>query len=129
MSQGNVEIVRELFERWNRGERWFSDDEVDSEMQVISRFQAEPYRGRDGLRRWMNEIDEAFQDWQLVAYEWREVGDLVVGRGHIQLRGKEGGVGFDQPMGWLIEVKEGRLAAIQNFLNPDDAFEAVGLSE
>ena len=123
----NVEIVRRMFERWNRGERGFSDDEVDPAVKVVSRFQPEPFRGRDGLRGWMQEIDENFKEWRLVVEEWREVGDRVVGLGHIRIGGKESGVEFDQPAGWLLVLREGRLLELQTFLNGEEALEAAGL--
>ena len=129
MSQENVEVVRGLFDRWNRGEREFSDDEVDPAVIVLSRFQPEPFRGRDGLRGWMQEIDQHFKEWRLVVNEWREEGDRVVGLGHIRLRGKESGVEFDQPMGWLVVLRDGRLVQLQPFPNPKDALEAAGLRE
>src|SRR5689334_10818498 len=115
MSQENVEIVRELFERWNRGERGFSDDEVDPAVTVLSRFQAEPFRGRDGLRKWMQEIDDYFKEWRLVVSEWRDEDDEVVGLGHIRIGGRESGVAFDQPMGWLITLRDGRLVQMRTF--------------
>ncbi len=129
MSEENVQLARELFDRWNRGEREFSDDEVDPEVQVVSRFQTEPFRGRDGLRRWMEEIDQHFQEWHLVVDEWRDTGAQVVGLGHIRLRGQESGVGFDQPMGWLVGVRDGRLLRMQTFATPGEALEAAGLSD
>jgi ketosteroid isomerase-like protein len=128
MSQQNVELVRRLFDRWNGGERGFSDEEVDASVQVLSRFQTEPYRGRDGLRRWMQEIDDHFSGWRLVVDDWREAGDQVVGLGRVRLRGEASGVEFDQPMGWLIVVKDGKLLSIQTFPDPRQALEAAGLS-
>jgi ketosteroid isomerase-like protein len=129
MSEENVEVVREWFERWNRHERWFLEHEVHPDMQVVSRIQNEPFRGRGGLRRWIQEIDEQFQEWELIVDEWRDVGDLVVGLGRIRLLGRESGVGFDQPAGWLLEIKDGKLFRLQNFVRPEEALEAAGLSE
>lgn len=44
MSQQNIEIVKGWFERWNRGEREFPDEEIHPDVQVISRLQSEPFR-------------------------------------------------------------------------------------
>jgi ketosteroid isomerase-like protein len=129
VSQQNVEIVRGLFERWNRGERDFSDDEVDATVQIQSRFQGEPYRGRDGLLRWMRDIDDHFSEWRLVVDEWRERGDKVIALGRVRLRGEGSGLAFDQPMGWLIEVRDGRLLSLQTFPDPARALIAAGLRE
>ncbi len=131
MSQENIDFVRDSFDRWNRGDRAFDDGDLHPDVEVISNFQSEPYHGRDGFRRWMQEIDEQFQDWRLVADDLREAGDnAVVGVGHIHLRGHASGVEFDQPMGWLIGLDgKGRLLRMQTFAEPAEAFRAAGLSE
>jgi ketosteroid isomerase-like protein len=129
VSQENVEVVKSWFERWNRGERDFPSDELlHPDFQVVSRLQSEPFRGREGLRRWMQEIDQQFQEWELVGDEWRGVGDRVVVLGQVRLRGKEGGAS-GQPGGWLFEFKEGKLFQLRPFVRPEDALEAAGLRE
>jgi ketosteroid isomerase-like protein len=130
MSEENVEIVQTWFERWNRGERDFPSDELlHPDFQVISRLQSEPFGGREGLRRWMQEIDQQFRDWKLVGDEWRESGDRVVVLGRVRLRGEQGGVALDQPGGWLFEFKDGKLFRLQPFMRPEEALEAAGLAE
>ena len=130
MSEENVEIVLTWFERWNRGDRDFSRAEVvHPDFQLISRFQSEPFRGLEGVRRWMQENDEQFREVKLVVDEWRDVGDLVVVLGQIRLRGRESGVPFVQPTGWLFEFKDGKLFKFQAFGRPEEALEAAGLRE
>ena len=48
MSEENVEIAKGWLDRWNRGERSVQVDEIHSDVEVVSRFRPEPYRG---LRR------------------------------------------------------------------------------
>jgi ketosteroid isomerase-like protein len=128
MSRENVEIVKGWFERWNRGERELFEHEIHPDVQVISRLQHEPFRRPEGLRKWMREIDEQFEEWELVPEEWRDTGDLVVVTGYIRLRGMGSGIGFDEPAGWLWELKGGRLYRLQTtFTRPEDAFVAAGL--
>jgi ketosteroid isomerase-like protein len=129
MAKGNVELVQGWFERWNRGERDFSEDEIHPDMQVMSRLRREPFRGRAGLQDWFAEIDEQFQEWVVIGDEWRAGDDLVVVLGRVRLRGKESGVGFDQPTGWLFEFRDGRLFRLRNFVRPQEALEAAGMRE
>jgi ketosteroid isomerase-like protein len=129
MSQENVELVRGWFERWNRRERDFLEDEVDPEVEVVSRLQPEPYRGRAGLRKWMNEIDEQFEEWQLVADDWRDAGDTVVILGRIHLRGQGSGIELEERLGWLVELRDKRLRRLRIFVKPEEALEAAGLRE
>ena len=67
MSQENVEIVAERDRRWNAGERGFPDEEIHPEVVVVSRGVLDTsVRGRAGLRRYLREIDEQFDEWTSV---------------------------------------------------------------
>lgn len=128
-SPGNVDLVRDWFGRWNAGERSFLDEDVHPDVSIVSRFQAEPYRGRDGLHQWVREIDDQFQDWQLVVDEWRDANGTVVALGHLHMHGHGSDIEFDQPMGWLVDVYEGRLLRIRIFIDPVEAVKAAGLQD
>ncbi len=128
MSQENVELVRSWFERWNRGERGL-ERELHPDVEIFSRIQPTPYRGVEGFRQWTREIDEQFQEWCLVVDDWRDEGDIVAALGHVRMRGHGSGIEFDQPLGWVIEISEGKLHGLQIFLDPAEALKAAGLSE
>ena len=129
MSQETVELVQSWFKRLNRGDRDLSTDELHPDFQVVSRLQDKPFEGREGLHRWMQEVDEQFRDWELVGDEWRDAGDHVVVLGRLRLRGKGSGVGVEQPHGWLVEFKDGKVFRFRHFARPQEALEASGLSE
>ena len=128
MSQENVEIAQEWFERWNQGDRDFSRAEVlHPDFQIISRYHGESFRGLKGLRRWMQETES--QEWKVVVDEWRDTDDLVVALGRVHLRGKVSDVGSEQPSGWLFEFRDGKLFRFRTFAQQSQALEAAGLSE
>ena len=102
-------------------------DELHPDFQIVSRLQTEPFEGREGLHRWMQEIDEQFREWELTGEEWHEIGDRVVVLGQLRLRGKESGVAVDQPHGWVVEFKDGKVFRFRHFARPQDALEAAGL--
>jgi hypothetical protein len=63
----NVEFVCETIGRWNGGYREVRDDEVDPEIELhtpLASTTGEPYRGHEGVRRWMADIDEQFEEWR-----------------------------------------------------------------
>ena len=87
-------------------------------------------RGRAGVRRYLREIDEQFDQWNLVVEDWRDAGDCVAALGHVRLRGRRSGVAFEQPVGILFEIRGGQLLRFESFLDePDDALKAAGLRE
>jgi ketosteroid isomerase-like protein len=129
MSQEYVEVVQSWFTRLNRGDRDFSGDELHPDFQVVSRLQDEPFEGREGLQRWMQEVDEQFREWELVGDEWRDTGDQVVVLGRLRMRGKGSGVEVEQPHGWLVEFKDGKAFRFRHFARPQEALEAARLRE
>jgi ketosteroid isomerase-like protein len=130
MSQENVEFAKSVFSRWNAGERRFPDEEIHPEAVVVSRILGQAVRGRDGVHRYVREIDEQFDEWRMAIDDWREAGDCVVALGRIRLHGRRSGVAFDQPVGILFEIREGQLFRFETFPGePGRALEAAGLPE
>ena len=130
MSQENVEFARSVFDRWNAGERDFPDEEIHPDVVIVSRILGTPVSGRAGVRRYLQEIDEQFDRWEMRIDDWRDSGDLVVALGHIRLHGRLSGVAFDQPVGILFEIRDAQLLRFQTFVEePAKALEAAGLEE
>ncbi len=129
MSDSHEQLVRRIFERWNMGERVLDPEEIHPDAVVYSAMTGDTFRGLDGVRRWMAEIDEQFEDWVLSIEEVRSVPDdrlLVLGSVHF--RGRSSGVEFDQPMGWLVDFEGDRVIALHNIIGHDAAIEAAGLA-
>jgi len=130
MSQENVEFAQSVFNRWNAGEREFPDEEIHSDVVLVSRILGKAVRGRAGVRRYLREIDEQFDEWKMVIEDWRDGGDFVAALGHVRLHGRRSGVEFEQPVGILFEIRGGQLLRFETFLDePADALRAPGLRE
>src|SRR4029453_399957 len=61
MSEENVELGKDAFNRWNAGARTFGD-EIHPDVEILSRglMEGRLLRGREGVRRWFREVDEQF---------------------------------------------------------------------
>ena len=129
MSDDREQLVRRTFERWNAGERVLPPEEIHPDAVVYSAMTGDTFRGVDEIRDWMAEIDEQFEDWQLSIEEVRDApeGRLLV-LGSVHFRGRSSGVEFDQPMGWIVDFKDGRTCALHNITGHDAAIEAAGLA-
>jgi ketosteroid isomerase-like protein len=128
MSRENVEFAQSVFNRWNAGERTFPDEEIHPDVVIVSRLLGEAVRGRAGVRRYLREIDEQFDEWTMAIEDWRDAGDCVAALGRIRLHGRRSGVAFDQPVGVLFEIRRGQLLRFETFLDePSDALQAAGL--
>ena len=131
MSQENVAFAQSVFSRWNAGERRFPDEEIHPDVVLVSQLLGGvPVHGREGVRRYLREIDEQFGEWTMAIDDWRDAGDFVVALGHIRLHGRRSDVAFDQRVGILFEVREHQLVRFETFPDqPAKALEAAGLSE
>jgi ketosteroid isomerase-like protein len=137
MSQQNLELVRQAYACWSAGDY---DSLLDfflttsaPDVELYSRFgelAGEPYRGHDGVRAWLAEIQESFERFEPWLEEAREAGsDRVVALGGISFRARESGVDMDERMGWVQEFRDGRLCRMMFYGSPGEALEAVGLGE
>jgi ketosteroid isomerase-like protein len=121
--------VRDGFERWNRGDRTFDREWTDPDVEIHSAaadFSGQVYRGHEGLARWVADMSEVFDEWQLRLDELEEVAEgCLLGVGAIHLRGRNSGVGVDQPCAWILDHVRGVLTRFEPFLNRVDEARAV----
>ena len=80
-AEANLEYVADAFERWNAGGREieFEQDRPGGRTSHPARLDpGRPYRGHEGFRQWISDIDEQFERWQLHVEEWRILDDGVI---------------------------------------------------
>jgi ketosteroid isomerase-like protein len=132
MSEGNAQVVRSGFARWNEGDYDFFFESAAPDVELLSRFgslNGEPYRGHEGVREWLADIEQSFERFDLWLDEVRDLGDDVLAIGGINLRARGSGLDMKQPMGWIFEFRGGRLARMRFYSQPAEALAAVGLRE
>jgi ketosteroid isomerase-like protein len=134
MSHENVDRARRAVDAWNRGDiegylklfhpecEWYSD--------VIGRMEGAEtvYRGREEIHRFW---DEWHAVWNLTieVSEYRDLGDTVLTLGRLRARGKGSGIELDVPVAYVGESEGGLIRRLRAYLDPQQALEAVGLSE
>jgi ketosteroid isomerase-like protein len=135
MSQENVEACKRAIEAYNRRDVEALLDELDTEVEwrpvlpvVLGRDET-VYRGDDGARQLLRDLDEVLAERHLDFSEIRDVGDHVVATGSLSIRGKSSGVRTESPFSWVAEFKYGRAIHIQTYLDRNEALEPLGLSE
>ena len=95
----------------------------------LGSFGGESYRGHDGIRAWLAEIQESFERFAPWQDEIREAGPSGPSRsGGISFRSRESGVDMDVPWGWVFEFRDGKLRQMQFYASARDALEAGGLA-
>jgi len=135
MSEENVEALKRGFDAFNRRDLEANLEELDPEVvQHLSLFtmlggQLTVYRGHDGVRELYRDLGDGFAEIRVEIREIRDVGDRVVAIGQLRGRGRVSGAEVQSPIGYVVELRDGKAIRIDDFFNPGEALEAAGLSE
>ena len=135
MSQENVESCKRCVDSFNRRDLEANLKELDPEVTgrvvllAMVGGESTDYRGHEGVRELWQELGEAFAEFQIEISEIQDLGERVVGIGHVRRRGKASGAEVESPIGYVVEFKNGKAIRIDDYFDPDDALEAAGLRE
>ena len=133
MSQENVENVRQIYERWGRGDFRAGQEIYDPYVLLVLRPEfPEPgaYCGPDEIGKYMREDFLAdFADASIAGEEFLEAGDSVIVRVNQQATGPESGVpvGMRYYQVWTFRGRS--VIRIESIRERADALQATGLSE
>src|SRR5215207_2202399 len=135
MSEENVEVVRESAEAFNRqdAEAFVATASPDVEWEDSIFWSGLPrtYRGKVGLREWLNQVQEA---WESIHVEVEEITEAAADRLFFALvitgRGKGSGVEAPELRVWSVTwFADGKVTRRRVFRERAEALEAAGLSE
>jgi ketosteroid isomerase-like protein len=88
------------------------------------------YHGHEGVRRWMREFWESWQELLLDTEEVVEGGEgRVFGAARIRGRGRASGAPVDMRLYEVVEIRNGLITKRLSFSNRESALKAAGLSE
>lgn len=110
-------LIRDVWRRWNSGERELDPELFDPEFTVHSHLTGGAYQGAEQVRVWQSEIDQQFDDWELGVDRARALADgRFLVHGSIRGHGRASGIELDEPAAWIVELRSGRLLAVHNFI-------------
>jgi ketosteroid isomerase-like protein len=136
MSQQNVEVVRlayQLLEELREAkpgslERAFRecfDEGLEVCIPDAYPEGAHVFRGRRGLKRWVDSTREVWDEWRFERERFIEAGERVVVLVRVVARGGASGVSLDRKTAHLWTVRDGRAARCEVYLERSEALEAV----
>ena len=132
MSQENVEIVREGYERFAATGEFVADLATDDFVWDMSNFHGWPeqqtYEGVDGAGAFLSEGMDAWEDRELELEALHDAGDMVVALVHQRGRSKEGGLPVEMSFAQVYTLRDGKQARMEMYSDRDEALEAAGLS-
>jgi ketosteroid isomerase-like protein len=132
MSAENVELVREVYEGWARGDFGAGAALFAPEFEWHQPANAAELAARRGttIGRSLSEIFEMYRDFRIEAEEYIDAADegvVVVARSRGTPR--RGGVEVDQRFAYVWTVRNGGLIRSQVYGERAEALQAAGLSE
>ena len=86
------------------------------------------YRGWEGFRAFLEDVDSAWELFRIETEEFRDMGDTVLVLGRQRARARDG-MTLEASAGWVCEIQRGKIARFQSSPSSVKALEAVGLSE
>jgi ketosteroid isomerase-like protein len=132
MSEENVELFRQLIDAYNRRdiEPMLATLHPEAEWYPITAVVEgdEPYRGREGIRQWWENINATFEEFEASIDEVRDLGAAVLALGHLRARFRSG-VPLETEIGWLTRYDGGLAVWGHTYPSHAEALEAAGLSE
>jgi ketosteroid isomerase-like protein len=132
MSQENVEIVRSIFEAFDRGhraafERLLAPD-VEWHSLAGPLVGVDTFRGREAMLKFVwEDVPEEIEGWRVSPEEITDLGNhrvLVVGL--FQGRGRSSDVEVNMRVASVYEIRDGMVATVRDYESRAEALEAGG---
>jgi ketosteroid isomerase-like protein len=133
VSDQNVQIARQTFEairaRDIDGLVELYDPDIEFEPLTGIEVEIGGYRGHAGVRRYFEEITHVWEEMLPHADDVRGVGDQVVILGGCAVRGRGSGAMSDNPMAWVLTLRDGKVLRHRAYRSREEALDAVGLAD
>ena len=131
MTQENVEIVLEAAANFARSGEFGSRLAADA---VLVNAPGSPFSvkgsGPMAIRDWVQEIDEAFEEWEFRTDKVLDApGDKVVLLSRAWGRGRGTGLEVDMELDVVYTLAKGKIIRIEGYYSRDEALAAAGLLE
>ena len=129
-AQENVDVVRRLIAGLNahdlEGYLMCCHEDVELHLPVV----AGVYEGREGIRRWFADIEDAGPAFHADLQRVEAVGDdHVLAFFHVTSTGRASGAPVTMETANAYDLIDGKISRIRIFVDPRAAREAVGLGE
>ena len=126
MAPSHLALVKRLYECFNRRDEACIVELCDPSMEFFPVVTAEavgreaPYRGQAGLRDYLADVVEAWEELQISPDEVEARAGALLVRGRVYARSRELGI-RDMPVAWIWQVRDGRFVRGEVFPDPEQA--------
>ena len=132
MSDELIALVQSGYEALNRRDFDGWMQQLDPQVEVYELAEApEPavYRGPEGVRRWLEQQDEVFEEFSMEPTEIVVSGDVVLATVAMRGRGRASSAPVTITLFHVLTMRDGRVLRVRGFLNEADARNAAADDE
>jgi ketosteroid isomerase-like protein len=125
-----AELARRGVEAYNRGDLEELIELADPELRLVpvrSLLEGGEYRGYEGIRQFLADMDEDWQRREIVIDQISETGDGVLVLGTFRAVGRSGNE-VSQPVAWHTRYRDGKLLSLVAYTDQESALQSLGLS-
>jgi ketosteroid isomerase-like protein len=131
MSRQNAEFLRRGYEALHRGDtetfEAMSRERLDADFSFHSHWAGRVFKGIDGVREWMSDIRETWNDYDQEIEEIVDLGDDVLVVGRASARGAGSGVPVTQEFAVVWTFEGERAVCARSFGSRAEALTAARL--
>lgn len=125
-----AEIARQGVEAYNRGDVEALIELSDPEITMVpvrALLEGGEYRGHEGVRRFLADMEEDWERREILVDEVRELDDGVLVLGTFTAVGRSGNE-VSQPIAWHSRFREGKLLRMVAYTDQETALRRLGRS-
>jgi uncharacterized protein len=131
MSQKNVELVQRSSTFYSRGEEAAAIELLHPDVEwVVAKEHpdARTLMGRAALLEYQREWQQTLPGLNITLDRVLDAGDSVLAIGAVRGTGLESGVDVEVPIALVYTFRDGLIARVEEYLDPGEAVQAVGLT-
>jgi uncharacterized protein len=125
----NVAVVAALFDAFARrdAEAMFElmTDDVVFEPASTEQVVREPYRGPEGIRRYLGDLARTWAEFRVTIHEYRGAGDRVLALGRVYAHSNNPVFISDSEIAFVWQLRDGRIVRGRTYTDPREAEAAL----
>ena len=93
-------------------------DTFDEDVELLpfsAKLDGNHYRGPDGVRRWLAELDDEWSEWRVELDELETYGERVLSTGRIVAQARDTGIAAEVPASWVSTVRDGVIVRLESY--------------
>jgi ketosteroid isomerase-like protein len=129
MRQETLDLIREGVAAFNRRDvdGMLAPLRPDVQLEPLRAvLEGTVYEGHEGLRQWLEDMAEDWEDFAVQLDDLSAVGgDHVLVEARVHARGRASGVVMDAAGAWLCDVREGKVSRVRFYTDREAALAAI----